>query len=226
MKPPWYKVFWSYFSEILIESTESEVNEDLYLVLKKGQYQLCTQNAIYSYGNRYDNFSQTFLKLNLDKPDVKSVLVLGMGLGSIPYMLEKLFKRNMEFTCVEIDDEIIGWAHKYVFDDMQSFVQVIEGDAYSFTYLTEEKYDMICLDVFIDAVIPEEFLEIEFMEDLKSLLTENGFIIFNHLALYDIDIQKATTYFNDVFRPCFENSTFLQLKTNMMLLSDQSRLKK
>jgi len=224
MKQPWYKIAWSYFSEILLESTSSEVNNDLYLVLKNGQYQLCTQNAIYSYGDRYDNFRDTFLRLKMDNPPIKDVLILGMGLGSIPYMLEKIFKKDMTFTCVELDEEIIHWAEKYVFDELKSYVEVVHGDAFTFSYTTEQKYDMICIDVFMDDIIPEEYLEHDFINDLPDLLKEDGVIIFNHLALYDKDVKTATTYYKEIFSPCFENPTFLKLKTNMMMVSDKKRV--
>lgn len=224
MQQPWYKKAWSYFSEILLESTSSEINNDLYLVLKKGQYQLCTQNAIYSYGDRYDNFRDTFLRMKMDHPPINDVLILGMGLGSIPYILEKSFNKEMNFTCVELDEEIIQWAEKYVFDELKSYIEVIHGDAFTFSYTTEQKYDMICIDVFMDDIIPEEYLEHDFIYDLQDLLNEDGVIIFNHLALYDKDVEAATTYYKETFSPCFENPTFLKLKTNMMMISDKRRI--
>ncbi len=224
MKQPWYKIIWSYFSEILIDSASSEVNENIYVVLKNGQYQLCTQNAIYSYGSRYDNFRDTFLRLDMDNPHIEDVLVLGMGLGSIPFMLETKFKKKMSFTCLELDEEIIQWADKYVFDELKSYVEVIHGDAFTFAYTTEQTYDMICIDVFVDDVIPEEFLEFDFINDLKDLLNDNGVIIFNHLGLYAKDIEFANIYYKDIFSKAFENPTLLKFKSNIMMVSDKKRI--
>lgn len=226
MKIPWYKFWWSYVNEIILESSNSDINGDLYLSLNKGQYQLCTRNAIYSYGDRYDNFRDSFAQLRLDLPRVQTVLVLGMGLGSIPYMLEKRFKQKMEFTCVEPDEEIIHWAHEYVFCDLISFIEVLQTDAATFVSMTEEKYDMICVDVFTDTQIPEDITDPEFMEELKLLLTPSGFILFNHLAMYREDTEKAMHYFDNVFKKEFETAAYLKLRSNIMLVSDSSRIKK
>lgn len=223
MKMPWYKIVWSYFNEIVLETSGSDINGELYLSLNKGQFQLCTRNAIYSYGNRYDNFFDTFALLNLDKPEVKNVLILGMGLGSIPYMLENSFQKTFDFTCVEPDEQIIQWAHTYILNDLKSFVEVIQTDADTFVSMTEYTYDMICVDVFTDTVVPDEILHPDFMESLKHLLTPSGFILFNHLAMYEKEKERALSYYECIFKKTFVNATYLKLKSNFMLLSDQGR---
>ncbi|MEL6944963.1 MAG: hypothetical protein AAFO82_20090, partial [Bacteroidota bacterium] len=50
---PRWKRWWSYLSEIHIESAPNEINPHLYVSLRNGRYQLSTANAIYSYEDLY-----------------------------------------------------------------------------------------------------------------------------------------------------------------------------
>ena len=95
IKPPFWKKILSYFFEFHIESAPSEINPHLYVSLNRGRYQLSTANAIYSFEDLYDNFFDAFKKVNLDQYPIKNVLVLGLGLGSIPLMLEKNLKKKI-----------------------------------------------------------------------------------------------------------------------------------
>ena len=94
MRQPTWKIWLSYFTEIVLERGSSDPNEDLQLGLKKGRYCLSTPNAIYSFGDLYDNFSKSFQQLDIVEKNIKDVLVLGFGLGSIPFMLEKTFSKK------------------------------------------------------------------------------------------------------------------------------------
>jgi spermidine synthase len=224
MKPPLLKSLWSYITDVHIESMSSDYNEELHVLLSKGRYQLCTPNAIYSYGDKYDNFTETFNQLRLDDT-IKDVLILGFGLGSIPYMLEKKYGKRYSYTGVEIDDTVIYLASKYVLDDLKSEVQIINADAWNFVQLTEYRYDMICVDIFIDDKIPKIFLTTEFLEIIQSNLTENGILLFNHLGMRQQDADAAMKYHDEIFNKQFPNSVALKVVDNYMMLNNRNHLK-
>ena len=113
MKQPKWKRLLSYLFEIHIESTSSDYNPHLYVSLQKGRYQLSTANAIYSFEDLYDNFSDAFKEIDLDQLNVQNVLILGFGLGSIPIILEQKFNKKYFYTGVEIDEEVLYLANKY-----------------------------------------------------------------------------------------------------------------
>ncbi|MFT4666971.1 MAG: spermidine synthase, partial [Gammaproteobacteria bacterium] len=182
MKAPLWKRLLSYIFELHIESTSSEHNPHLYVSLKNGRYQLSTANAIYSYGDLYDNFSGAFAKMDLEKAEISSVLVLGLGLGSIPIILEKVFNKQYNYTAVEIDEEIVYLASKYTLPDLESNIEIISTDASIFTLQCSQQYDLIAVDIFLDDVIPEHFQRASFLEQLKELLTTKGVVLYNHLA--------------------------------------------
>lgn len=225
MKPSFLQYLRSYISDVHIESLSSDYNESLHVLLSKGRYQLCTPNAIYSFADKYDNFTETFNQLNLDGISISDVLLLGFGLGSIPYMLENKYGKSYSYTGVEIDDTVIYLASKYVLDDLKSDMLIINADAWNFVQQSETKFDMICIDIFTDDKIPELFLTQEFLENTKSILCDGGILLFNHLGMRPQDTKAALDYHNEIFSKVFPDSITLKVAGNYMLLNDRSHLK-
>lgn len=222
MKQNIFKRLLSYITEIHIESIQSDYNESLQVFLKDGRYQLCTPNAIYSYADKYDNFRESFDRLNLATTEIKNVLLLGFGLGSIPFMLEKVFAKKYTYTGVEIDEAVIYLASRYVLDELVSDIEVVQADAYAFINQNRVRYDLICIDIFVDDKIPDIFLTEEFLRDVSENLTKTGCILFNHLAYYKGDIKAANEYYNDVFLQVFPNGSSLDVNKNRMMVSNTS----
>jgi spermidine synthase len=224
MTLPWWKKWLSYIYDQHIETITSDYNEQLHIFVAKGRYQLLTPNAIYSYADKYDNFSDTFAAMKLDWPERSPVLVLGLGLASIPYMLEKTFGKKYEYTCVEIDPAVVRLASKYVLPDLKSDMQIIQADAQAFVYMTSEQYDIICVDIFVDDKIPEAFTDPDFLNDLDEILSPGGVIIYNHLAMTKKDEAISRRYFEDVWLPHYNKGTALLIKGNRMMLNDSGFL--
>jgi spermidine synthase len=217
MKQPLYKHLLSYVKDVHIESTSSEYNEVLDLYYVKGRYQLCTENAIYSYADKYDNFANLFKEMNFENID--NVLLLGLGLSSIPYMLEKTFKKDLSYSGVEIDDEVIYLSSKYVLDELKSEMDVINTDAYTYLCLTETRYDMICMDVFVDDQVPEDLETLEFAELLRDTVSDKGIVICNRLGFTDEDKRLTQNYYDSVFSQVFPEANIFESGGNRMLLS-------
>jgi len=204
--------------EIHLESSSSEHNEELHISLSKGRLQLSTANAIYSYADKYKNFYKTFERINLNET-IEDVLILGFGLGSIPFMLENKFDKKFKYTGVELDDEVIYLASKYVLADLQSDVLLIEADAINYMHQCTQAFDLICIDIFVDDKIPEVFLTKDFLQLVKESLTENGQVIFNHLADRPSYEKKAKDYYSNVFTKVFTQSKYLQVLGNGMMIA-------
>ncbi|MFT4533223.1 MAG: SAM-dependent methyltransferase [Saprospiraceae bacterium] len=219
MKQPIWKRIKSYFVDVHIESSSSIFNDELDVLLVKGEYQLVTPEAIYSYGNRYDNFFEAFKKINIGNYDIDSVLLLGLGLGSIPYMLEQYFKQNYSYTAVEIDEDIIYLASKYVINDLASEVSTICTDALHFVEIDTRKYDFIAMDVFVSDYIPEEFESEEFLYSLSERIADNGLLLFNRLYFFEKDKKRTKSYFDLIFKKVFPEGRYIEISGNWILLN-------
>ena len=219
MEQPIWKKILSYFKDVHIESEASIFNDELTVLLVKGQYQLVTPEAIYSYGNRYDNFFNAFKSLDLEKENIDTALILGLGLGSIPYMLENYFKQNYRYTAVEIDDAIINLASKYVLHKLKSEITTVCTDAINYVKIDQNKYDLVAMDVFVSDYIPDQFETEEFLLDLKSMLSKNGLLMFNRLYYFEKDKIKTENYFKSVFKKVFPTGRHLDINGNWILLN-------
>ncbi len=217
MKKPLGKKTMSYVKDILLEKTGSDYNEVLEVYLSKGRYQLCTSGAIYSYEDKYVNFLNIFNSLNWEKLNIERVLVLGLGLASVPQMLEQRFKKDLDYYAVEIDPEIIRLANKYILSELKSPIQIFEMDAEIFVEVSDEMFDMIIIDIFDNNVIPEKFESEEFLRKTSQLLSDEGIILFNRLNIDDKTYQKTMDYNEKVFKELFPFAKSIFIKDNIIL---------
>lgn len=219
MKIPLLTKLESYFRGVVLEQASSIHNPQLNIILDKGQVQLCTKDAIYSYGNKYYNFRNSFERIDFSKYGINDVLLLGLGLGSVPLLLEKIFHQKFNYTAVEIDEVIVELAHKYLLSELKSFIEVFPYDASLFFETDHRSYDMIIMDIFQSAEVPKEFETVEFFEQLHNRLTPNGLLLFNRLATNEED-EKKNILFEQSFKTVFPNSGFMDIRYNRMFVND------
>lgn len=219
MQQPAWKRWLSYLVEWHLESAPSELNPHLYVSLRRGRYQLSTARALYSFGDLYSNFSKSFDRLDLERLPGDEVLLLGLGLGSVPYMLEHRFGQSLHYTAVELDESVIYLASKYTLPDIHSPVDVICANAEAFVYYTEEQYALIAMDVFVDDQVPSEFESEEFLQALAECLLPGGLLMYNRLALTEADKKQSLDFFEGPFKKQFPNALYFDVQGNYMLLN-------
>ena len=212
----------SYAKDVYVESTSSAYNPELHVILSNGKYQLCTRKAIYSYEDKYINFRGCFEWIKWEEQNISKVLLLGLGLGSVPQMLEQNFRQNFEYHAVELDDKIIALAEKYILYQLQSPIQIFHTDAMHYVNLCQDKYDMIVMDVFDSDKVPLKFEDPDFLEALAKLLTPEGFVLFNRLNITEEDRTETLQYYNKVFLPKFPKASCSPIEGNFMLISHKA----
>ena len=222
MSKTFWRKFFSYFGELHVESSPSKYNPHLYVSLRRGRYQLCTAHAVYSYEDRYDNFVQGFRKAGLEERNIQKVLILGFGLGSIPVILEKQ-GHDYQFTAVEIDEEVLYLANKYAVPELNSSIELICTDAYAYVMQCNEKYDMICMDIFLDDTVPANFENESFLQALKELLNPEGLLLYNRLAANRKDVDKTKSFYQDRFLKVFPEGQFVDVGGNWILYNQKIR---
>lgn len=219
MKQPFWKHYLSHIYPFTIEVTEGIHNPYLEVIYTRGRYQLNTENAIYSYEDLYTNYYKAFQQLDLQQRNIKNVLILGLGLGSIPVMLERHFKLNYHFTGVEIDEAVMYLANKYALKQLSSPVETICADALIFVEQCQQKFDLICTDIFLDDEIPEQFQGTGFLEALKKLLSKDGLLLYNRLAFTQKDKELTADFYKNTFKKTYPKGRYLELDDNWMLLN-------
>jgi spermidine synthase len=221
MKIPRWKKWLSHITPVTLELAASEQNPELTVALSKGRVQLLSGDAIYSWDDLYKNFLIAFDQLNIDERPIKDVLLLGMGLGSVPYMLEKVFHRTYHFTAVEWDETVSELAFKYTLSRMESPVELITADAEMYVQICGDQFDMLIIDIFEDEITPPQFCTESFLLDCHALLRPGGLLLFNRLHGEDVAIRSVTErFFVQQFKKVFENGWFIDTKGNWILCGE------
>jgi spermidine synthase len=213
----WQKIG-SFIKEIHLETLLDQSGMPITVYLKNNRLQLVSNNAIYSYDDYYINFLYALKKLDLDKKKFHKVLVLGFGLGSIVYILEKKLKISAKYTAVELSEEVLYLAALYSLPRFISQVELIQTDASAFVFQNNEKFDLICIDVFQDDFIPANVRDPDFLSACKELLDPSGYLVFNQLYLNPKDKVESEKFTKEVFMPIFKGAESLYIAGNNMLL--------
>lgn len=221
MQPNWFDKARSYLWDVHIESCSSDYNPELHVLLSKGRYQLVTDKAIYSHEDLYDNFSKVMVKtMDLSHDDIKDVLVLGLGLGSIPIILDQINPGAYNITAVEIDEVICQLASDYAYPRIISSIDTIIGDAYSYVLNCTEQFDLICVDLFVGDNTPQKFRSKRFIDALKSIESPRGVTIYNTLAYTKSDKSSSKEFYDEVYNQVFDRSEMVYAHKNYMLISN------
>lgn len=149
----------------------------LEITIKNGIKHLNTKNANYSYGAL-----QLILKFGLNKINLKkvnSVLLLGLGGGSVIQTLRDDFNYQKHITAVDIDPVIIDIAKREFDIKDSSTLKIICQDALQYVHQNTQQFDLIIIDLFIDIDVPKQFLELPFWETIIKSKSSNGVILFN-----------------------------------------------
>ncbi len=222
---PRYRYWLSYLWEQSLEVTESEYNAYLEVCLIHGRFQLVAEDAIYSFGDYYLNFRKVFEVFDFDRlPADASVLVLGLGLGSIPELLERYLGLDYTYVAVEIDPVIIGLASTYSLPALCSPIEVVEADAVRFLEADDRRFDLICVDVFQDATVPAHLDGTGFVQLLQDTLNPGGALIYNRIASSIPDRTSARRYYEEIFAPAFPTPQLYDTGGNYLLLNDRQFL--
>ncbi|MCX7551501.1 spermidine synthase [Xanthomarina sp. F2636L] len=166
----------SYFYPIT-KKIESDINGTLEITWYNGKKHLNTKNANYSYGSL-----QRILKFGLEKielSNVNSVLLLGLGGGSVIQTLRKDFNYKKNITAIEIDPTIINIAKDEFQLQNNQQLEIICADALQYIEENKSTFDLIIIDLFIDTQVPKQFLDLPFWENILQRKSTNGVILFN-----------------------------------------------
>lgn len=210
-KIPQYKRMLSYMYPVLLWKGSSAYNPKLELLLYHDQFQLATEDALYSDGNRYRPMLLAFNKLGKRLGKIKTVLVLGTGLGSA---VEVLRSKDYypEFTLVDMDDVILNLAKKVLPADTKA--TFVCADAIDFIYIHDRKYDMLIIDLFINRVVPPAVTTKAFLQKCYEHINEDGYLVLNYI----INNNAAWTQLQEDISSIFKSYIVLEEDINRVLL--------
>lgn len=172
------KQLFSYFLPLRLKNYPSELNGNLEINLVNGKKVLDTKSSNYSFGSLQRILEHGLEALHFDQR-FKNILVLGMGAGSIVESIRIRFGSDAMITLVDIDPVMARIAGEEFGIQAYDGIQVHIQDAETFVENSREYFDLILVDLFIIATIPEKFTKKPFIDLLSARLADKGSIIYN-----------------------------------------------
>lgn len=163
----------------ITKKIRSEYSGLLELKYLDGKMLLDSAYSSYSYGTLQKVLE--FALQHIELSNVNTVLLLGLGGGSVIKSLRKKFRYKGKIEAVEIDPLMINIANKEygVVKDRRTRIECCEASR----YIKEETkcFDLIIVDLFIDNRVSREILSDDFWCTLKDRVSPGGYIIFNSM---------------------------------------------
>lgn len=214
------KVFFSYFWS-LTRKIDTDYNGLLFLTLFKGRKILNSEHANYSFGALQQILEVGLSKINFE--NINSILVLGLGGGSVVFSLREKFKYEGKIVAVELDQKLIDIARDEFSIVSTNNLTIHNNDAFEFIKKCKNPFDLIIVDLFIDNVVPEKFYSEEFCQNLSNAVSQKGSILYN-LGIHQMDQEKRNSVIH-FFKNREEYKTSQNEKvggTNFLLIAEKN----
>jgi spermidine synthase len=130
------------------------------------------------------------------KPEPASILIIGLGGGTLPRTLRALLPDAL-IDVVEIDPAVVQVAQQYFAFRTDARMHVIEADGRAYVRQAlrgEQRYELVMLDAYDHQYIPEHLLTREFLEQVRSLLAPGGIVAANTFSSSRLYDSESTTY--------------------------------
>jgi predicted membrane-bound spermidine synthase len=117
------------------------------------------------------------------KPPGSKALLLGMGGGSIAHELVSI---GLDLDIVELDESVKHISKTYFnYDETKSNLYI--DDARHFIRTTEEKYDVVIIDLILGEIQPAHVFSLEGFQDLKRIVHPDALVIINFQGTLEVD---------------------------------------
>jgi spermidine synthase len=156
------------------------------------------QSCIYKSDPQKLVFSYTKLLLAslLLNNNPKNILIIGLGGGTLSNTLHQLYPESY-ITNVEIDDVVTKVARQYFNYLENERISTITQDGRIFVKraaIKKQQFDLIILDAFNGDYIPEHLMTVEFLQELKQVLSKNGILAANTFSISRLYAHESATY--------------------------------
>ena len=178
----------------------TKFNGPVYITTHNRKKELDTETVNYSFGSLQQILEDGLKKI--DFKNVNSVLILGLGGGSVIESLRKKFRFKGEITAVELDPVIIRIANREFNISRDFKPRIISGNAFDVMKSLPGFFDLIIIDLYINNKVPARTFSLVFWKNILRILNQNGKVLFN----VDIDgmnriaMNRIIDRFSDRFR--------------------------
>jgi spermidine synthase len=154
-----------------------------------GRKVLNSANANQSFGSLHRVWQKALRQAGLAGHPPVSVLLLGLGGGSVLHILRHELGILAPVTAVELDPAVIGLAEQHFGLKEITGLTVIEGDAMVQVHALGQRFDLVVVDLFDDLDLARGVDSRAFAHGLRDRCADGGQVLVNTVA-YD-EASKA-----------------------------------
>lgn len=150
------------------------------------------------------NYTKMMMGALYLNPHPQHVLIIGLGGGTLPSTLKKLFPA-VEIDVAEIDPAVVKVASRFFDFSPSKQIHIHEEDGRVFVkhaLRQKAKYDLVMLDAFDHEYIPEHMLTREFLQEVRGILAPKGVLAANTFStsrLYNYESATYTSVYGDFY---------------------------
>lgn len=142
-------------------------------------------------------YTQAMMAFLLLKPNFSNILIVGLGGGSLSKYCYQQFPQAT-ITTVEINADVIALRDTFLIPKDDERFRIIHADAADYLRNADSVADIILLDGYDDYGIPDALATVEFYQNCKNALCENGILVGN-FNCSDIELDNYVERVSDVF---------------------------
>jgi spermidine synthase len=202
----------------VLEKKKSKINGEITVVKTLGLGICIRVDGLTQSGGIVRSLWKDVLKkVHNSYPIIHNSLVLGLGGGTVAGVIRKYYP-SAKITGVDIDPVMVELGTKYLALG-KSDVEIVITDAYKLVNdyaLCTMSYDLILVDLYNGYNYPKKFETLRFLASTRTLLSETGVIIFNHL--YSEGKRKEAIVFGQKLEKVFSRVEWYYPLANVMFI--------
>lgn len=162
------------------------------------------QSGVYADGSRNLVFPYTNAMAEVveDAPKKERILMLGGGVFTLPEHVANTHP-NAQVDVVEIDPKLEQIAKDHFGYSAPQNVRAIAEDARAYVHHTQQKYDVILIDVFNEQTTPFSLSTREFAHELAGILQPKGVVVVNIIGGLSNECTPLLTSLHASYKSAF-----------------------
>jgi len=129
-------------------------------------------------------YTQKMMSFVLFEPHPQSILMLGLGGGSLAKFCHAVFPET-KITVVEINPDVVAFRNEFRIPPDSDRFHVILGDAADYVATCAETFDVVVTDAFDRDGFADSVCNTEFYGNLQRLLAPRGLLVCNMAGRYE-----------------------------------------
>jgi predicted membrane-bound spermidine synthase len=211
----------SFFRQQVLARSQWGAHPAVRVVMRNGRKRLDGPTVNYSFGPLHAIFAEALQCTDVGRRAPRSVLLLGLGAGSVVALLRRTHGIEAPIVAVEVDAEVVRLATEHFGLRRWRDLEIVVGDAAAFVAADRRTFDLVVVDAFADAMVPAALREQSFLTALRERVAPGGLLLFNMITA----TLAAAAYrppFERTLRSLFPSTTALPIRSNVVFAAERA----